>query len=145
MCFLCILWRCIPTHFSCTTRGETRCSPARERAVAQLGSALEWGSRGRGFESRQPEFSIFRRGCSLWRGSSGMLGQLGFPKSDGIATGSSVLFCRNRPKEERKEKCLAVSDDAPMLHSIPPLPNEPLQNSCDGRVGGCWDGWMQEK
>ncbi len=25
------------------------------RAVAQLGSALEWGSRGRGFESRQPE------------------------------------------------------------------------------------------
>ena len=25
------------------------------RAVAQLGSALEWGSRGRGFESRRPE------------------------------------------------------------------------------------------
>ena len=26
-----------------------------ERAVAQLGSALEWGSRGRGFKSRRPE------------------------------------------------------------------------------------------
>lgn len=25
------------------------------RAVAQLGSALEWGSRGRGFKSRQPD------------------------------------------------------------------------------------------
>jgi hypothetical protein len=25
------------------------------RAVAQLGSALEWGSRGRGFESRRPD------------------------------------------------------------------------------------------
>ena len=29
------------------------------RAVAQLGSALEWGSRGRGFESRRPDhFSV---------------------------------------------------------------------------------------
>jgi hypothetical protein len=27
-----------------------------ERAVAQLGSALEWGSRGRGFKSRRPDF-----------------------------------------------------------------------------------------
>src|SRR6267154_2519345 len=26
-----------------------------QRAVAQLGSALEWGSRGRGFKSRRPE------------------------------------------------------------------------------------------
>ena len=26
-----------------------------ERAVAQLGSALEWGSRGRGFKSRRPD------------------------------------------------------------------------------------------
>ena len=30
------------------------------RAVAQLGSALEWGSRGRGFESRRPERSGYR-------------------------------------------------------------------------------------
>src|SRR5205085_904678 len=31
------------------------------RAVAQLGSALEWGSRGRGFESRRPEmFRLYR-------------------------------------------------------------------------------------
>ena len=50
---------------TCTFSQETRCYLARERAVAQLGSALEWGSRGRGFESRQPEFSIFRRGYSL--------------------------------------------------------------------------------
>jgi hypothetical protein len=27
----------------------------KTRAVAQLGSALEWGSRGRGFESRRPD------------------------------------------------------------------------------------------
>lgn len=27
-----------------------------KRAVAQLGRALEWGSRGRGFESRRPDF-----------------------------------------------------------------------------------------
>jgi hypothetical protein len=29
------------------------------RAVAQLGSALEWGSRGRGFESRRPDHFCF--------------------------------------------------------------------------------------
>ena len=29
-----------------------------QRAVAQLGSALVWGTRGRGFKSRQPD-SIF--------------------------------------------------------------------------------------
>ena len=29
-----------------------------ERAVAQLGRALEWGSRGRWFESSQPEVEI---------------------------------------------------------------------------------------
>jgi putative endonuclease len=29
----------------------------KPRAVAQLGSALEWGSRGRGFESRRPDDS----------------------------------------------------------------------------------------
>ena len=44
---------------TCTWHRKTRCSLARERAVAQLGSALEWGSRGRGFESRQPDFSVF--------------------------------------------------------------------------------------
>ncbi len=30
-------------------------SSRAERAVAQLGSALEWGSRGRGFKSRRPD------------------------------------------------------------------------------------------
>ena len=30
------------------------CYPLK-RAVAQLGRALEWGSRGRGFESRRPD------------------------------------------------------------------------------------------
>jgi hypothetical protein len=30
----------------------------RNRAVAQLGSALEWGSRGRGFESRRPDICL---------------------------------------------------------------------------------------
>ena len=50
---------------TCTFPLETRCFLARERAVAQLGSALEWGSRGRGFESRQPESRFFRRTPSL--------------------------------------------------------------------------------
>jgi hypothetical protein len=43
------------------------------RAVAQLGSALEWGSRGRGFESRRPDHvsgkmlnvsSLYKRKCA---------------------------------------------------------------------------------
>jgi hypothetical protein len=29
-----------------------------QRAVAQLGSALDWGSRGREFKSRQPDKSM---------------------------------------------------------------------------------------
>ena len=33
----------------------THLAPRFRRAVAQLGSALEWGSRGRGFESRRPD------------------------------------------------------------------------------------------
>ena len=32
----------------------------RHRGVAQLGSALDWGSRGRGFKSRQPDDKIAR-------------------------------------------------------------------------------------
>jgi hypothetical protein len=35
--------------------------PGKDRAVAQLGSALEWGSRGRGFESRRPDIKEFNR------------------------------------------------------------------------------------
>src|SRR5215831_12872146 len=34
-----------------------------QRAVVQLGRTLEWGSRGRGFKSRQPE-KIFRHGLT---------------------------------------------------------------------------------
>src|SRR5215471_10425151 len=30
-------------------------TPVRNRAVVQLGRTLEWGSRGRGFESRRPD------------------------------------------------------------------------------------------
>src|SRR5262249_23976199 len=32
-----------------------------QRAVAQLGSAFEWGSRGRGFKSRRPDFFFYER------------------------------------------------------------------------------------
>ncbi len=37
------------------------------RAVAQLGSALDWGSRGRGFKSRQPDQQkpLHRKGFCL--------------------------------------------------------------------------------
>ncbi len=37
-------------------------------------------------------------------------------------TDSTVLLCRESLKGERKENCLAVSDDAPMLHPIPHSP-----------------------
>lgn len=37
--------------------------------------------------------------------------------------GSIVLVCRDNLQEERKGKCLAVSDGAPMLN---PLLNEPF-------------------
>ncbi len=37
-------------HFPCFLR-----PPFTKRAVAQSGSALAWGARGRGFESRQPD------------------------------------------------------------------------------------------
>ena len=30
-----------------------------QRAVAQLGSALVWGTRGRGFKSRQPDWDMW--------------------------------------------------------------------------------------
>ncbi len=35
--------------------------PPQSRAVAQLGRALEWGSRGPGFKSRQPDYSKTRK------------------------------------------------------------------------------------
>src|SRR5437588_5859889 len=35
-----------------------------QRAVAQLGSALEWGSRGRGFKSRRPDW--YCEGCFMF-------------------------------------------------------------------------------
>src|SRR5438309_3452429 len=38
----------------CLRRGSGK-QYSLQRAVAQLGSALEWGSRGRGFKSRRPE------------------------------------------------------------------------------------------
>jgi len=59
---------------------ETRCSLARERAVAQLGSALEWGSRGRGFESRQPDFSNLPERLFTPKRFQLDIGVAGFPK-----------------------------------------------------------------
>ena len=38
-------------------RSRTGKQYSLQRAVAQLGSALEWGSRGRGFKSRRPDFT----------------------------------------------------------------------------------------
>ena len=38
-----------------STEGEGIAKQSVRRAVAQLGSALDWGSRGRGFESRRPD------------------------------------------------------------------------------------------
>jgi hypothetical protein len=41
--------------------------PPFERAVAQLGSALEWGSRGRRFESCQPDHFKLLENSDLWK------------------------------------------------------------------------------
>ena len=54
-----ILSHPLPSKGTCTIRQETRCSSARERAVAQLGSALEWGSRGRGVRIPPARVSVF--------------------------------------------------------------------------------------
>ena len=57
------------------------------RAVAQLGSALEWGSRGRGFESRRPDW----RSGPCRHGSRGILSRGGaFVSAGEIAL--DVLF-----------------------------------------------------
>jgi hypothetical protein len=51
-----------PTRLGESPDGVPTCGkPIGVRAVAQLGSALDWGSRGRGFESRQPDGSFL--GC----------------------------------------------------------------------------------
>ena len=42
---------------------------SRERAVAQLVSALDWGSRGPGFKSRQPDSLRLSAGTSSRAGS----------------------------------------------------------------------------
>jgi hypothetical protein len=42
------------------------------RAVAQLGSALEWGSRGPGFKSRQPDQLLTRRASENLLALSGL-------------------------------------------------------------------------
>ena len=47
---------CLLSFFLLENAGSTpHLALLRRRAVAQLGSALEWGSRGRGFESRRPD------------------------------------------------------------------------------------------
>ena len=48
---------CLDRRFSClkTPLWRRILRLLWRRAVAQLGSALEWGSRGRGFESRRPD------------------------------------------------------------------------------------------
>src|SRR5947208_1671116 len=49
-----------------------------QRAVAQLGSALEWGSRGRGFKSRRPDAAIecfIYMFCAVRRQVGGTLGR----------------------------------------------------------------------
>jgi hypothetical protein len=50
----------------------SKIAPFRIRAVAQLGSALEWGSRGRGFKSRRPD---------VLRGASGEIEAMAIVRS----------------------------------------------------------------
>ena len=52
---------CSFTRFSVLANPHFPCLPSRpftKRAVAQSGSALAWGARGRGFESRQPDHLV---------------------------------------------------------------------------------------
>ena len=53
-----LLSRCVWVAKECQVlakSSELVNSSHSDRAVAQLGSALEWGSRGRGFKSRRPD------------------------------------------------------------------------------------------
>ena len=62
--------RCRPWPFFAVANSFQRAIFAAlriNRAVAQLGSALEWGSRGRGFESRRPEIAKRRTGAPAYR------------------------------------------------------------------------------
>jgi hypothetical protein len=62
-----------------------------DRAVAQLGSALEWGSRGRGFKSRRPD--SFNTACVESRRSSCSLTKVRNQRIAGafLGTGFAVL------------------------------------------------------
>src|SRR5882762_3577339 len=82
------LWICKNVRSSVANVWSLRIFSASNRAVVQLGRTLEWGSRGRGFESRRPErirslhdlavdqqenfqFFFFRKiGCSKESGES---------------------------------------------------------------------------
>ena len=63
---------CRALAFRSLSGGEPRPLEGRPRAVAQLGSALDWGSRGRRFKSCQPDGKTCRsEACKQEDGNSG--------------------------------------------------------------------------
>ena len=55
----------------------------RQRAVAQSGSVLAWGARGRGFESRQPDHYFFSLFYKIYSGFSARLQSVKWGKMRG--------------------------------------------------------------
>src|SRR5688572_33226508 len=61
-----------------------------QRAVAQLGSALDWGSRGREFKSRQPDH--------VWPSGSHFTWSVSGPADDTAVTAAVTLLTTERPR-----------------------------------------------
>ena len=106
------------------------------RAVAQLGSALEWGSRGRWFESSRPDFRFLDEDsrslscCLLQAGSLHLQPQFHVVQTNAC----SVLNAAMRAAREKLEIQTAI-DEVRAINSE--LANIPVQRSCVQRTECC--------
>ena len=81
-----------PTGNFCGTRGTFVIFLPLNRAVAQLGRALEWGSRGPGFKSRRPDFSKLQRSAFIRRSSLNLRHFAGSEVRGELASGTTIIF-----------------------------------------------------
>ncbi len=88
-----------------------------QRAVAQLGSALEWGSRGRGFKSRRPDFSFLmtednsqhrRCFCDKTVRSPDLVALAMFTGHAGEQDAAQAIFCHKRCLHDQVSKSVPL-------------------------------------
>ncbi len=112
-------------------------SRGKSRAVAQLGSALDWGSRGRRFKSCQPDVKAlvrvgFSPGLRPVRGWFSAVplwspwGGAGWSPVDGQI--ASTCFPMDKGTEGDQNSCAATRTGAAAHHS--PLADGPLRRAC---------------